>query len=276
MKVVKRSGDIVEFDRQKLERSLLNSGALPSLVKEVLSKIDKQLYDGISTKHIYKQAFAMLKKDSNANAARYNLRTALQLLGPAGFFFEKFIARLYAAEGWETRTNLVLQGHCVSHEVDVALRKDNSITMAECKFHNSREVISDVKVPMYILSRYNDLKTQRHSIFTKSDSITGCLIVTNNRFSSDAIAFGTCSGLQLLSWDYPAKASIRLKIDSNRLYPVTCLTTLSLVEKEKLLILDVLLVEDLINKADTLRKISLSESRIKNVLKEASELCNYI
>lgn len=276
MKVVKRSGDIVEFDRQKLERSLLNSGALPSLVKEVLLKIDQIAYDGISTKQIYKQAFAMLKKQSNAHAARYNLRTALQLLGPAGFFFEKFIARLYDSEGWETKTNLVLQGRCVSHEVDVAMRKDSSIMMAECKFHNSREAISDVKVPMYILSRFNDLKTQRHDIFDRSDSITSCLIVTNNRFSSDAIAFGTCSGLQLLSWDYPGKDSIRLKIDSKGLYPITCLTTLSLVEKEKLLILDVLLVGDIINNADCLRKISLSESRIKNVLKEASELCNYL
>lgn len=276
MKVVKRSGDIVEFDRQKLERSLLNSGALPSLVKDVLLKIDQIAYDGMSTKQIYKHAFAMLKKQSNAHAARYNLRTALQLLGPAGFFFEKFIARLYASEGWETKTNLVLQGQCVSHEVDIAMRKGSSMMMAECKFHNSREAISDVKVPMYILSRFNDLKTQRHDIFTRSDSITSCLIVTNNRFSSDAIAFGTCSGLQLLSWDYPGKDSIRLKIDSKGLYPITCLTTLSLVEKEKLLILDVLLVVDLINNADSLRKINLSESRIKNVLKEASELCNYI
>jgi hypothetical protein len=276
MKVVKRSGDVVEFDRQKLERSLLSSGALPSVVKDVLLQIDKQVFDGISTKQIYKQAFAMLKKESNAHAARYNLRTALQLLGPAGFFFEKFIARLYAAEGWETKTNLVLQGRCVLHEVDVAMKKADITMMAECKFHNSREAVSDVKVPMYILSRFNDLKPNRHNIFTKSDTINSCLIVTNNRFSSDAIAFANCSGLRLLSWDYPGKDSIRLKIDTKGLYPVTCLTTLTLVEKEKLLILEILLVEDIMKNTDCLRKINLSEGRIKNVLKEASELCKYL
>lgn len=276
MKVVKRSGEVAEFDRQKLERSLLNSGALPSVVKDVLLTIDKQVFDGISTKQIYKQAFAMLKKESNAHAARYNLRTALQLLGPAGFFFEKFIARLYAAEGWETKTNLMLQGRCVSHEVDVAMKKADITMMAECKFHNSREAVSDVKVPMYILSRFNDLKLNRHNIFTKSDIINSCLIVTNNRFSSDAIAFANCSGLRLLSWDYPGKDSIRLKIDTKGLYPVTCLTTLTLVEKEKLLILEILLVEDIMKNTDCLRKINLSEGRIKNVLKEASELCKYL
>lgn len=275
MKVIKRSGDIVEFDKKKLERSLLRSGAMPSVVKDVLARIEKQLHDGITTKHIYKQAFMLLKKASNAHAARYNLRTALQLLGPAGFFFERFIARLYAAEGWETKTDLILQGKCVSHEVDIAVRRDGSIMMAECKFHNSREAVSDVKVPMYILSRFNDLIANKHVIFSKTDSISKCLIVTNNRFSSDAITFAVCSGLELLSWDFPSKDPIRLKIDNNGLYPVTCLTTLSLVEKEKMLILGVLLVKDILDDTDCLRKISLSDNRIKNVLKEASELCNY-
>ncbi len=275
MKVIKRSGDIVPFDKAKLERSLLRSGAMPSVVATVLARIQAHAYDGMSTKHIYKQAFAMLKRASNAHAARYNLRAALQLLGPAGFFFEKFIARLYAAKGWETRTNLSLQGKCISHEVDIALRRDTRIMMAECKFHNSREAISDVKVPMYILSRFNDLSHRSHRIFTNSDTISTCLIVTNNRFSTDAIAFAACSGLELLSWDHPKEDSIRLKIDSSGLYPVTCLTTLALVEKEKLLILGVLLVREILSAPDCLRKIGLSENRVKNVMKEASQLCNY-
>ena len=66
------------------------------------------------------------------------------------------------------------------------------------------------------------------------------------------------------------------KIDNNQLYPVTCLTTLSLTEKEKLLILDVILVKELINNSESLEKIGLSNFRIKNVQKEALELCKYI
>ncbi len=276
MKIVKRSGNIVDFSRSKLEASLLKSGALPSVVKEVIESIENSLFDGISTKEIYRQAFTLLKKASNAHAARYNLRAALQMLGPAGFFFEKFIARIYIAEGWETKTNLILQGECVSHEVDVVLTRDNSITMAECKFHNSREAVTDVKVPMYVLSRFNDLKLKKHSIFTKSDTLNNCLIVTNNRFSSDAVTFANCRGLQLLSWNYPGKDSIRTKVDTNSLYPVTCLTTLSMSEKEKLLIKEILLAKEVINNSDILRKINLSDNRIKNVIKEASELCNFI
>ncbi|MWB92934.1 hypothetical protein GON26_01015 [Flavobacterium sp. GA093] len=276
MKVIKHSGHVVPFDIEKLKLSLQKSGAAPDIIKESLVQIQNQMYEGITTKQIYKLAFAILKKASNAHAARYNLRYALQMLGPAGFFFEKFISRIYAAEGYKTRTNLTLQGKCVSHEVDVALKKENKVWMVECKFHSSREGASDVKVPMYILSRFNDLKSKHHTIFSGSENIDSCILVTNNRFTKDAENFAICSGITLLSWDYPKNNSIKNKIDKEGLYPITCLTTLSMVEKEKLLILDQILVKDLINDSKSLYKIGISENRIRNVLKEASQICKLI
>jgi hypothetical protein len=276
MKIIKHSGDIVDFDRSKLKRSLLKSGASQLVVDDVLQQIEKEIYEGISTKRIYKTAFGLLKRESSSHAARYNLRAAIHLLGPAGFFFEKYIARLFEAEHYEAKTNLTLQGKCVTHEIDVLVKKNNVVAMIECKFHAGREASSDVKVPMYILSRFNDLKEKEHVVFAKKDAISKCWIVTNNRFTSDAIDFASCSGLNLLSWDYPQNNNLRSKIDNNRLYPSTCLTTLSIAEKDKLLILDVILVKEIINNSECLEKIGLSANRIKNVMKEASELCRYI
>jgi len=182
MKVVKYSGDVVNFEEAKLRRSLLKSGANESQVNHVLSQISSQLYDGIATKKIYTLAFELLKNESHAKAARYNLRAALELLGPAGFYFEKYVSFLYREEGYQTKINLNLQGKCVTHEVDLVVQKNNEIKMIECKFHSNRDVISDVKIPMYILSRFNDLKSVKHPIFSAKDEITACLIVTNNRF----------------------------------------------------------------------------------------------
>ncbi|MFM2370277.1 MAG: hypothetical protein RL619_2603 [Bacteroidota bacterium] len=276
MKIVKYSGDIVEFNPEKLKKSLLKSGASNEVVERILQSIQSEIYEGIATKQIYKMAFAMLKKTANSHAARYNLREAIRLLGPAGFFFEKYIARLFFAEQFQTVTNLILQGKCVSHEIDVIVKKNGTIAMVECKYHAGRDAASDVKVPMYILSRFNDLKGNQHTIFDKEEIISKCWIVTNNRFTTDAIDFANCSGLNLLSWNYPEDNNLRTKNDNNYLYPVTCLTTLSLAEKDKLLILDVILVKEIINNSDCLEKIELSTNRIKNVLKEASDLCRYI
>lgn len=276
MKIIKHSGDIVEFNPEKLKTSLLKSGASTIAVDAILQAIRKQMYEGIPTKQIYKMAFSLLKKTANSNAARYNLREAIRLLGPAGFFFEKYIGRLFASENYETKVNTTLQGKCVLHEIDVLIKKNEHVSMIECKYHAGREAASDVKVPMYILSRFNDLKERQHAIFEKKDSISKCWIVTNNRFTSDAIDFAKCSGLNLLSWNYPEDNNLKTKNDKHYLYPVTCLTTLSIAEKDKLLILDVILVKEIINRSDCLEKIGLSSTRIKNVLKEASELCRFI
>lgn len=276
MKITKHSGHSVPFDKEKLKLSLEKSGANSDLIEESLLQIEKQMYDGITTKEIYKLAFDILKKASNVHAARYNIRLALQMLGPAGFYFEKFISRLYAADGFKTITNLTLQGKCVSHEVDIAIVKNNIITMVECKFHGSRDGSTDVKVPMYILSRFNDLKVKPQTIFSGNETINSCIIVTNNRFTKDAQDFANCSGISLLSWDYPQNNNIKNKIDKGALYPITCLTTLSMIEKEKLLVLDQILVKDLIDNPQILVKIELSDNRIKNILAEASQLCKHI
>jgi len=276
MKIVKHSGNIVDYNPLKLKQSLLKSGASNREVDTILQTIENQIYEGISTKQIYKMAFSLLKKASHSQAARYNLKEAIRLLGPTGFFFEKYIARLFASENYQTLTNFILQGKCVSHEIDVLIKKDNVIAMVECKFHMGIDANSDVKVPMYILSRFNDLKDRQHTIYTRKDIISKCWIVTNNKFTADAIAFAKCSKLHLLSWNYPEKDNLKTKNDTHHLYPVTCLTTLSLAEKDKLLVLDVILVKEIVNNSECLERIGLSSNRIKNVLKEASELVEYI
>lgn len=275
MKITKRSGDLVNFDRTKLLTSLIKSGAKESVAENVVQSIEKEIYDGIGAHQIYKMAFKMLKQESNAHAARYNLKGAMQQLGPAGFVFEKFVARLFDAEAYETRTNLILEGKCVSHEVDVIVQKDQRTEMIECKFHARSESNSDVKVPMYILSRFNDLNHKQHVLFGHNCSISGCWIVTNNRFTKDAITFGNCSGLKLLSWDYPQKNNLRTKIDSNQLYPITCLTTLTNAEKDELLTMDLILAYDLKNNLGIIEKIGLSATRVRNVVSEVSELCKF-
>lgn len=272
MKVTKYSGELVHYDEQKLINSLRKSGADKAVAEAIVKKIESELYEGIASKKIYKLAFQLLKNISNAHAARYNLRTALMGLGPAGFFFEKFIAKLFQEQKFQTKTNISLNGKCISHEIDVVLKKENKISMIECKFHSGQDAKTDVKVPMYILSRFNDLKDRKHHLFLPNEIISDCIIVTNNRFTTDAIQFGECSGLKMLSWDYPLKKGIKDIIDLYSVYPITCLTTLTQIEKDKLLILDCITVKDLVVNSSILNKIELSHNRIKNVLKETNQL----
>jgi hypothetical protein len=60
-----------------------------------------------------------------------------------------------------------LPGKCVSHEIDVLIKKDNELAMVECKFHSAQENKSNVKVPLYVFSRFNDLKERKQIVFKK-------------------------------------------------------------------------------------------------------------
>jgi hypothetical protein len=108
---------------------------------------------------------------------------------------------------------------------------------------------------MYILSRFNDLKSQRLAIFEEDNVLDNCFIITNNRFTADAIQFARCSNISLLSWDYPDNENLRDKIDRSQLYPVTCLTTLTLAEKDRLMNVGIILVKELLEDTDCLNRL---------------------
>lgn len=276
LKVTKFSGEVVPFNADKLKASLLKSGASMADADAVMTLIEKEIYEGIPTKRIYKLAFSFLKKISKAHAARYNLRAGIKALGPDGFYFEKFVAKIYEHLGYTTITNQQFQGHCVSHEVDVLIKNKDDLTMIECKFHNFQDAKTDVKVPMYILSRFNDLKTMPLAVFEGQYYLNNCMIATNNKFTQDAIQFAECMGMKLLSWDYPKNASLKFYIDDFQLYPVTCLTTLALIEKDKLLHFGIVTVKDLLQNINAMYNIGISDRRVKNVLKESNELCKLL
>ena len=274
MKVKKYSGEIVSFKEEKLIKSLVSSGADIQTAKEILEMIQPRLYDGIPSKIIYKLAFQKLKSISKAHAARYGLKNGIMALGPAGFYFEKFISRLFELQGYNTIRNVFLEGKCTSHEIDVLIKKDNLVAMVESKFHGNQEVKTDVKIPMYILSRFNDLKRTETTVFSSNDFITKCWLVTNNKFTSEAIKFGECSGLSLLSWDHPMGNALKDLVKKYKVYPITCLTTLTIAEKEVLLLQDILTVYNLIHNKNGFAKLKLSQSRLKNVQNECNQLLN--
>lgn len=81
--VTKASGDKVPFIEDKLRNSLIRSGANEKQIDDVLTEISSQLYEGISTKKIYRLAFNKLKNSSKHLAARYHLKQAIMELGPS-------------------------------------------------------------------------------------------------------------------------------------------------------------------------------------------------
>lgn len=272
--ITKSSGEKVRFSMAKLEKSLKHSGASNALVEEIVQKVQDELYPGITTREIHNRAFSLLKKKKSVYASKYKLKKAIYELGPSGFPFERFISGILHYSGYETKVGEILQGTCVPHEIDVLAFKNGTLNIIECKFHGEDGLKCNVKIPLYINSRYNDVKTPLESKKDKHFENTLGWVVTNTRFTVDAHDFGQCSGLYLLSWDHPKDDGLKERIDRLRLYPITVSTLLSNREKQFLLNRDIVLCRQLVQDSFYLDHLGVSNGRKQRILNEMKSLCN--
>lgn len=272
--IEKYNGDIEPFQVEKLKTSLRRSKASEEEINAIVAHIMPTLFNGIASKEIYKKAFSLLKKYNRTSASKYSLKRAIFDLGPTGYPFERLISALLRHKGFETEVGVILQGECVTHEVDVLAKKDGISYAVECKFHSSQNLISNVRVPLYINSRFIDIQNYWNKDPEKAAHLKQGWLVTNTRFSTDAIAYAKCVGLQLLSWNYPENNGIKHNVDAYTLYPITTLTTLTKHEKDQLIEKDIILTIELFDDADALKEIGISKTRIKRVLNEILHLCD--
>ena len=276
--VKKASGEMEAYSEQKLYRSLEKSGADKTVIDAVVAHISNEVRKGQtkSTKEISARAFTMLRSQQRSVAARYSLKRALFALGPSGFPFERYAARLFDAMGYTTKVGVTLEGKCVKHEVDIVLSKGTSRGFAECKFHNEQGIRSDIKTALYVKARFDDLKQRTFAYGNVERPLDEGWLVTNTRFTDDAMAFAKCAGIKLMGWDVGALGeSIERLIDTRGLHPITCLTTLSASQKSELLTKNIVLCQDLFS-GKALTKVSgLSLEKQQRVIKEAKELCKH-
>jgi Holliday junction resolvase-like predicted endonuclease len=273
VKIKKANGQIEDFNEKKLLNSLIRSGAEKGHAREVVKEILSQIKPHMSTRKIYRLAHRFLKQYNRASVLRYSLKDALLRLGPSGYPFEKYVGELLKSNGYEVQVGLILQGKCVSHEVDVFAEKKEEILLVECKYRNSAEGAHDVKTALYVHARHQDLMTAMKKQYPDKQ-ISGWL-VTNTRFTDDATQFSECSGMTIVSWGYPKKRSLEKMIEESKLYPVTVLSGLSSQQVRKLIEQNMVLMKDLAKKdpASIRKLLSISDRKALQLKKQAEELC---
>jgi len=274
--ITKASGEVVPFAPEKLVRSLTKAGATKEQAEEILASVKLLLHPEISTKTIFKNAFRLLKKVSPPKAGKYKLKNAIMELGPSGFPFEKYFAAILQNLGYSVQTGVILQGACVKHEVDVIAEKENYHEMVECKFHQHQGTFCNVKIPLYIHARFKDVEAGFVDSSSKSNTLHQGWVVTNTRFTTDAIQYGTCAGLKLIGWNYPKGNSLNNLIDKTGLYPITALTSVTKKEKQTLLSNDIVLCKEILNNPGLLKLAAIAQTKHETILQEAKELCKNI
>jgi hypothetical protein len=269
--VTKASGEEEPFSVDKLKRSLRNAGANEVIIEKIVDDMYKWLYHGVTTKKIYTHAFSLLRHQPDVSGLRYRLKQAILELGPSGYPFETMIGQLFEKQGFSTEVGVVVDGTCVTHEMDVIATKDKEQHLVECKYskHQGKQV--SVQVPLYVRSRINDIIHVRKAIPATKDLKFNGWVVTNTRFSDDSTQYGKCSGLNLLGWDYPYGKGLKNLIEKYKIYPITILQNLTKQHKQLLLEKEVVTCNQLNADLKILNDFKLTNRRfnkLKNELKE--------
>ena len=272
--VIKASGKEEVFDFGKLIQSLVRSGAPEDVAADIARRVEVQVAPSAHTRHIYRVAKKMLRKYNHASEMKYSIKKALASLGPSGFPFEKYFAKILAAYGYTVALDRILEGFCVSHEVDVIASKDHERCVIECKYHTEGGKATDVKVAMYVHSRVEDIK--KASALNKDGlPITQGWLVTNTRCTSDAIKFAECTGLKIVSWRYPEAGSLESMIEGKRLYPVTILSSMKKQSLDVLLRNNIVLAQDIADRGEEefIRESGLDIRTARALKSEADKIC---
>ena len=270
--VTKASGEKQVFEVEKLRISLRNAGAGDRLVDEIIADILGWITDGVSTKKIYVRAFSLLQRSHRLSGLRYRLKQAIMEMGPTGYPFEHLVGRIFEKRGYSVLVGQQVEGKCVTHEVDVVATGSREQHLVECKYHFDQGRNVSVQVPLYVRSRMDDIIDRRSALDEYRGFRFSGWVVTNTRFSSDSLDFGRCSGLELLSWDYPSGQGLKEIIERERIYPITVLSQLTKAQKAGLMDQGIVTCSQLLQVPEQVEALGLSRKKIETVMRELEEV----
>ena len=216
--MIKANGERVTFNPNKVISTCIRAGASRKLAKKVSDEISHHIYDGMSTRQVYRLVLDLLSEFEEVNVIshRYRLKESIMQLGPSGFFFENYVSRILKEYGYQIQGIRKLEdGKCVKHELDIIIYfpESKKKLFVECKYHNSPGIFTGLKESLYTHARFLDL----------SDKFNGEILVSNTKVSKEVITYATCIGQEVISWRYPPNKSLEKMIQDKGLYPLTIL-----------------------------------------------------
>jgi hypothetical protein len=155
--------------------------------------------------------------------------------------------------------------------VDVYATRGNETLAAELKYHNDPGYKTDIKIALYVKARFDDI-WQCDPRSREDCPIDHGFLITNTKFTTQAVEYATCAGLGLLGWSYPNEGSLYDRIVASGLYPITALTSIRKAEKRLLIDRNIVTTDLLREHRSLLREISIPPERIGAIVAEAETL----
>jgi len=131
MQVIKADGSRQPYQEIKVINAIRRAGIPKQLQQQVLDHVNTKMYDQIPTSEIYHHVLEYLDASPEPfSQSKFSLKQAIMQLGPTGYPFEDFVAKILESQGYEVLVRQIMLGKCVNHEVDVVATKGNKKTFS--------------------------------------------------------------------------------------------------------------------------------------------------
>ncbi|MCW4025015.1 MAG: ATP cone domain-containing protein [Candidatus Bathyarchaeota archaeon] len=274
--VTKANGAKQPFSKLKIIDTCLRMGATPENARQIAERIEKNIYEGISTQQILRMIFRYMRKHKPAIKNIYDLKKGLSLMNPKPEF-EIFVQLLLANNGYQVEPSQILRGKCVEHEVDGIARKDGVTFFVEAKHHFSYHTLTGLdesRIAQAVLEDVNDA----FSLDLSRLRIDHAMIVTNTRYSTHATQYGTCKNILQIGWTSPVHKGLKDMILEAKLYPASCLKSLPETARLKLVDSGIVLIKQLarLGGDEMADKTGLHKDAAWKIVEKARETVNVL
>ena len=267
--VTKADGSRQLFDREKVIRTCLRMGANRRIAEEVALRVERSVYDCMSTSKVLQLTVRLLRGYKPAIRHFLDLRRGLSLMDSKPEF-EVFVQVLLGNSGFEVSPNMILAGRCVEHEVDAIAKRDGVTFFVEAKHHVNYHTLTGLDESRIARAILEDV-VEGFELGSCSVKVDRAMIVTNTRYSEHARRYGKCRNIVQIGWNSPVGLSLQSMIEENNLYPISCIRGLKRETRTKLVTKRIVLIKQLLEeKPSTLaRETGIPKETLKQLRAKA-------
>jgi Holliday junction resolvase-like predicted endonuclease len=276
--IIKWDGRIEPLQKDKIIKTLNRLGVPQENAIPIADKIIEGLKEDTTSIEILNKIYKQLEADFPDSCLQNDLRNALSKLKPIPDF-EKYVSMVLEDHGYSTSLNLIINGACVSHEVDIIAKKDNEIIFIEVKHHSNFHNYTPFGISLAAKAKWDDIR-KGYTKGLNDYPINRVLIITNTKLTDKAKEYAHCIGIEHLGWNEPKGFGLEIFIEEKKIYPITILSELSSPEYELfskkgiLTIKQLVALDQKINGISDLRLTKLKEQA--NKILEIKESCEII
>jgi len=267
--VTKADGSRQLFDREKIVRTCLRMGANNMIADKIAGRVERRLYDGISTSKILQMTLALLRGYKPSIKNLLDLRRGLSLMDSKPEF-EVFVQLLLANNGFEVSPNRILPGKCVEHEVDAIAKKGNVTYFVEAKHHVNYHTPTGLDESRIARAILEDVADSFQSGISGL-KIDKAMIVTNTRYSEHATRYGKCRNILQIGWNSPRNLSLQRMIEEKDLYPVSSIRGLKREIRTELVNSRIVVMKQLLEEKPSAlaRRTGIPKEILKKIIEKA-------